>query len=82
MLRERVFAIGGGFVIALGVALGVGLGLAGAGWMYWSAWLAAGISVGLGAFFLWVGREAARFRRRWLRAIEEGQPPPPGGPPR
>lgn len=82
MLRETTFFIGGAAVIALGVLLGLGLWLAGAGIVYWSAWLSAGIAVGLGAFFVYVGREAHAFRRQWLKAAEEGRPPPPGGPPR
>ncbi len=81
MLRETVFYVGGGAVIALGVLLGLGLALSGAGYVVWSAWLAAGIAVGLGAFFVKVGRDARAFRREWLRAAEEGRPPPPGGPP-
>jgi hypothetical protein len=81
MLRDRVFYLGGGVVVALGVLLGVGLGLAGAGLAYWSAWFSAGIAVGLGAFFFYVGRQAAAFRRKWLRDAEEGRPPSPGGPP-
>jgi hypothetical protein len=81
MLRETTFLLGGGLVIALGVALGVGLWLAGAGFEYAGAWLAAGIGVGLGAFLVAVGRDAARFRRQWLRDLEEGREPPPGGPP-
>lgn len=82
MLRETVFYLGGGVVIALGVLLGFGLWATGAGLVYWSAWLSAGIAVGLGAFFVYVGRDARAFRRAWLRALEEGRPPPPGGPPR
>lgn len=82
MLRERTFAVGGVIVIALGVLLGTGLAWAGAGIDYWSAWLAAAFSVGLGAFFLYVGRAARSYRQRWLRDVEGGRPPPPGGPPR
>jgi hypothetical protein len=81
MLRESGFFLGGIAVIGLGVLLGVGLALSGAGLYAWSAWLAAGISVGLGAFFLKVGQDARRFRREWLKAVEDGKPPPPGGPP-
>ena len=81
MLRETVFFVGGAGVIALGVLLGFGLWYSGAGFVYWSAWLSAGIAVGLGAFFVRVGREAQAFRRDWLRAMEEGRSPPPGGPP-
>ncbi len=68
-------------MIALGVALGAGLWWSGAGVVYWSAWLAAGIAVGLGAFLVHVGRLARAFRREWHRALEDGRPPPPGGPP-
>ena len=82
MLRETTFLAGGGAVIALGLALGFGLWYAGAGVLYWSAWLAAGIAVGLGAFFIRVGQDARAFRRQWLRDLEAGRPPPPGGPPR
>jgi len=81
MLRETTFFLGGAVVIVLGGLLGFGLWYAGAGVVYWSAWLSAGIAVGLGAFFLYVGREARAFRGEWLRALEEGRPPPPGGPP-
>ena len=82
MLRETTFFVGGGAVIVLGVALEVGLWLSGAGLAYAEAWLAGGIAVGLGAFFVRVGADARGFRRRWLAALEEGRPPPPGGPPR
>jgi hypothetical protein len=81
VLRERVFFLGGAVVIVLGGLLGFGLWYSGAGLDYWSAWFSAGIAVGLGAFFLYVGRQAQAFRRAWLRAHEEGRPPPPGGPP-
>ncbi len=82
MLRETTFFVGGVVVAALGVLLGVGLWWSGAGVVYWSAWLAAGIAVGLGAFFVAVGRDARDYRRRWLRDVEQGREPPPGGPPR
>ena len=80
VLREATFLVGGAAVIALGILLGAALWLSGAGLYFWSAWLAAGISVGLGAFFVRVGRQARAFRRRWLRDVEEGRAPPPGGP--
>ncbi len=82
MLRETTFYIGGVAVIALGVALGAGLFFTGAGWPFAGAWLSAGIAVGLGAFFVYVGRESRTFRLDWLREAEAGRPPPPGGPPR
>ncbi|HTT16761.1 MAG TPA: hypothetical protein VMH49_05340 [Thermoplasmata archaeon] len=81
MLRSTTFFLGGGVVIALGLALGAGLWWAGAGVAYATAWLAAGIAVGLGSFFVAVGRQARAYRRRWLREVEAGREPPPGGPP-
>ncbi len=81
MLREMTFSLGGAAVIALGAALAFGLFVAGAGWPYAGAWLAAGIAVGLGAFFVRIGREARTFRRTWLREVEAGREPPSGGPP-
>jgi len=81
VLRETTFFVGGGAVVGLGVALGFGLWLSGAGVDFWTAWLAAGIAVGLGGFFVRVGADARAFRRQWLRALEQGRPPPPGGPP-
>jgi hypothetical protein len=81
VLRETTFWVGGAAVIALGVLLGFGLWFTGAGLLYASAWLAAGIAVGLGAFFVRVGQRARQFRRRWLKDVEDGRPPPPGGPP-
>lgn len=79
MLPERVFLLGGWTTIALGVALGAGLWWAGAGLAVVGAWLAAGFSVGLGAFFLRVARDARRHRRGWLGEVAEGRVPP-GGP--
>ena len=80
VLRETTFMIGGVVTIALGVALAAGLWWAGAGWAYPSAWLAAAISVGFGAFFLHVGRDEGARRREYLRAVEAGQVRPPSGP--
>jgi len=81
VLREMSFFIGGAAVIALGILLGLALWAEGVGVVLWSAWLSAGISVGLGAFFLRVGRDARAYRRQWLREVEAGRAPPPGGPP-
>jgi len=55
----------------------VGLFLAGAGFEFFAAWLAAAIAVGLGAFFISVGRAEGRERRRTLRVLEEGAAIPP-----
>ncbi len=81
MRRETTFLVGGGLTIGLGVALGVGLYWSAAGWAYASAWLAAGIAVGFGAFFVHVGRDEGHHRRAYLDALEAGRPPPPGEPP-
>ncbi len=82
VLRETTFVVGGGVTIALGFALGAGLYWAGAGLAYAGVWLAAGMSVGFGGFFIYVGRQARAFRLGWRQALEEGRPLPPGGPPR
>ena len=72
MLRETTFLIGGILTIALGVLLGAGLYLAGAGVEYVDAWLASGIAVGFGAFFLYVARDEHRDRLDFLaRAAPE-----------
>lgn len=81
MQRETTFRIGGGVAIALGGALAAGLAWAGAGVDYPSAWLAAVLSVVLGAFFLHVAADERRYRAEYLRAVAEGRPPP-GEPPR
>ena len=81
MYRETTFRIGGILTIALGVALAYGLFQANAGVEFVDAWLAAGMAVGFGAFFLYVGRDLHRYRQEYLAAIEAGRPPPPGGPP-
>ncbi len=76
MLRETTFAVGGGLTIGLGVALLAGLYAAGAGLVYFEAWLAGGIAIGLGAFFVHVGRDEGRVRREELRALDPGADPP------
>jgi hypothetical protein len=81
MLRETTFRIGGVLTIALGVALAYGLFIAGAGIEFADAWLAAGIAVGFGAFFLYVARDEGRTRREFLRSAEEEGKSPPGGRP-
>jgi hypothetical protein len=78
MLRETTFRIGGVLTIGLGVALACGLFYANAGVEYFDAWLAAGIAVGFGAFFLYVAREEGQVRREFLRSAEESGRPPPG----
>ena len=77
MLRETTFLIGGGLLVALGVALAVGLYLAGAGAAFANTWLACVLSVVLGVFFVHVARAEHRERRAFLEQAER----PPTGPP-
>jgi hypothetical protein len=78
MYRETTFRIGGLLTIALGVALAYGLYSASAGIEFVDAWLAAGMAVGFGAFFLYVAQEEGRDRREFLRSAEEEGRTPPG----
>jgi len=78
MLRETTFWVGGILTIGLGVALVAGLAWAGAGWDYLDAWLASGMAVGFGAFFLSVGRGEHLERLRFLAETEKTPPTPPG----
>lgn len=66
MLRETTFLIGGALVIGLGVALAAGLAWSGAGWVYFNGWVAVGIALGLGAFFVYVARQEGQARRQFL----------------
>jgi hypothetical protein len=75
MLRENTFRVGGMVTIALGVALAYGLFSAGAGIEYAEAWLAAGLAVGFGAFFLYVAQDEARRRRAFI-GVSEAEPVP------
>lgn len=79
VLRETTFVIGGALTIALGILLGGGLYLAGAGIALFDAWLGAGLAVGLGSFFLYVGRAERDDRRRALQEMERSPaaPEPP-----
>ncbi len=78
VLRETTFVVGGALTIGLGIALGAGLYLAGAGVEFFEEWLAAGLAVVFGAFFLYVGRSAAKDRRRQLRELEGAEEPGAG----
>jgi hypothetical protein len=81
MLRETTFRIGGWVTIALGILLAFGLYYAGAGIEYVDAWLASGLAVGFGAFFLYVARDEHRDRLAFLeRAEKEASEPPGRGP--
>ena len=73
VLRETTFVVGGGLTIGLGVALAGGLYVAGAGLEFVDAWLAAGLAVGFGVFFIYVGRSEGKERRRRLRELESGE---------
>jgi hypothetical protein len=79
--RESAFLIGGGISIALGVVLGTALWVVKAGLTYPGAWFAAGGAIAFGGFFLYVSRDLRRYREAYVRALEAGESPPPGGPP-
>ena len=74
VLRETQFFAGGLLTIGLGVALALGLYWAGVGADFFDAWLAAGLAVGFGGFFLFVARDEHRNRLEFLRAEEIGGP--------
>jgi cobalamin biosynthesis protein CobD/CbiB len=79
--RDTTFLTGGVLVIGLGVALAVGLAWAGAGWPYVQAWLGVLVAIGLGGFFVSVGRAERHERRRFPAEHEAGRTPEPPGPP-
>jgi uncharacterized membrane protein len=81
MLRETTFLLGGAIAIGLGILLAGGLLGARGGWPFLDGWLSAAFSVVIGGFFVHVAREERRYRAEYLRALEAGVPPPPGGPP-
>ena len=78
MLRETTFWLGGIVTMVLGVLLAVGLYWSAAGFEFADAWLASGISVGFGAFFVYVAREEHRDRLAVLASHEVGGSEPPG----
>ena len=78
MLRETTFEIGGLLTIALGVLLATALYFAGAGVEFFDAWLASGIAVGFGAFFLYVARGEHRERLAFLKRSSDEPPNAPG----
>ncbi|MFZ0699636.1 MAG: hypothetical protein WAN74_05560 [Thermoplasmata archaeon] len=75
MLRETAFGIGGLLLVALGVAFWVALTVAGIGWdgVYLYAYVALGI--GLGGFFVYVGRAERRARQAFLEREDSDLPP-------
>jgi hypothetical protein len=78
MLRETTFFIGGWITIALGILLAFGLYFSGAGVEYVDAWLASGMAVGFGAFFLYVARDEHRDRLAFLEQAEKEPSEPLG----
>ena len=78
MLRETTFAIGGWITIELGILLAAGLAFSGAGVEFVDAWLASGIAVGFGTFFLYVAHDEHRDRLEFLENAEKGPPELPG----
>lgn len=66
VLRETTFLLGGALTIALGVGLAAGLVWAGAGWIFFEAYLSAVLAVGLGSFFLYVASAEGASRRQRL----------------
>ena len=78
MLRETTFFIGGWITVTLGILLAFGLYVSGAGVEFVDAWLASGLAVGFGAFFLYVSRAEHLDRLEFLRKAEERPPGPPG----
>lgn len=81
MLRETTFWVGGWLMIALGVLLAGGLYLSGAGVEYADAWFGGALSVGFGAFFLYVARDEHRARLEYLTESEREFPERPGNRP-
>ncbi|HTS33330.1 MAG TPA: hypothetical protein VMI55_05265 [Thermoplasmata archaeon] len=77
MLRETTFRIGGALTVALGLLLAAGLVWAGAGLDFFGGYIAAGLAVGFGAFFFWVGGAEGRERRRALVELENDHLRPP-----
>ena len=69
MLPERVFAIGGWLSIITGLLLLVFVGL-NPNPFVWGILETAALFLGLGGFFLYVGRGAQRDRRRLLESPE------------
>jgi len=68
-------------MIALGILLAGGLYLAGGGGDFADAWLAGGMSVVLGVFFVHVARAEQRDRRAFLEASAKPPSAPPGSGP-
>lgn len=81
MLRETTFLVGGCLMIALGALLAGGLYLAGAGNDFADTWLAGGMSIVLGVFFVYVARAEHRDRLAFLEAAEKPPLEPPGSGP-
>jgi len=71
--RETQFRLGGALTIALGIAFAAALAISGVGLAYFSAWIGAGLCVGLGVFFVYVARDEARTRAQFLVESERSR---------
>lgn len=81
MQRETTFRVGGALTIALGLALAAALAVTGAGIDFFDAWVGAALCIGLGVFFVYVARDEARTRSKFLEEAESSsarEPPGPG----
>lgn len=74
MLRETGFVIGGALLIALGGAFWVALATAGIGWSGLYVYVYAAPAIGLGGFFVYVGRGERRARREFLERENSSLP--------
>lgn len=75
MLRETGFAIGGVLLVAVGIGLGAALGIAGIGWDGFYLYTYSTVGVGLGGFFVYVGRAERRARLGLLGRERSWVPP-------
>jgi hypothetical protein len=66
MLRETQFVLGGVVLMTAGVAFAAALAWGGAGLPELGAWIGSGLAVAFGAFFVTVGRDERRMRRKFL----------------
>ncbi len=73
MLRETQFLVGGAVVLGAGLAFAGLLVWSAAGVAYFGSWIGALLAIGFGTFFVHVGRDEGRARRRFL--AEEGTDP-------
>lgn len=74
MLRETGFVIGGALLIALGVSFWVALAAAGIGWEGAYLYVYVTLGIGLGGFFVYVGRAERRARQAFLERENSSLP--------